>query len=50
MIVFNGFEILEWMAIAFMIVLFVVLTIVVRLREKFRNWKDKKEDEKYGKY
>lgn len=46
MIVFNGFEILEWIVIALMIFVFIVLTVIVWLRGKFRNWKDKRKKRK----
>ena len=42
MVVFNGFEILEWAILILMLLVF----IVVRLKEKFEIWKDKRRKRK----
>ena len=53
MIVFNGFEVLEWVILAFMVlilvvgvILFKMWVILERLKEKFRVWKDKRRKRK----
>ena len=46
MVVFNGFEILEWVVLILMLLVFIVGVIVVRLKEKFEVWKDKRRKRK----
>ena len=46
MVVFNGFEILEWVVLILMLLVFIVGMIVVRLKEKFEVWKDKRRKRK----
>ena len=46
MVVFNGFEILEWVVLILMLLVFVVGMIVVRLKEKFEIWKDRRRKRK----
>lgn len=46
MVVFNGFEILEWVILILMLLVFIVGMIVVRLKEKFEIWKDKRRKRK----
>ena len=46
MVVFNGFEVLEWIVLILMLLVFVVGMIVVRLKEKFEIWKDKRRKRK----
>ena len=46
MVVFNGFEVLEWIVLILMLLVFIVGMIVVRLKEKFEVWKDKRRKEK----
>ena len=46
MVVFDGFEILEWVILILMILVFIVGMIVVRLKEKFEIWKDKRRKRK----
>lgn len=46
MVVFNGFEVLEWIVLILMLLVFIVGTIVVRLKEKFEIWKDKRRKRK----
>ena len=46
MVVFNGFEILEWAVLAIMLLIFIVGTILGRLNERFKNWKDKRRKRK----
>lgn len=46
MVVFNGFEVLEGIFLALMILVFVVLWILVRLKQKFEIWKDKRRKRK----
>ena len=46
MVVFNGFEVLEWIVLILMILVFIVGMIVVRLKEKFEIWKDKRRKRK----
>lgn len=46
MVVFNGFEVLEWVILILMLLVFIVGMIVVRLKEKFEIWKDKRRKRK----
>lgn len=46
MVVFDGFEVLEWIVLILMILVFIVGMIVVRLKEKFEVWKDKRRKRK----
>ena len=46
MVVFNGFEVLEWAVLILMLLVFIVGMIVVRLKEKFEIWKDKRRKKK----
>ncbi len=46
MVVFNGFEVLEWAVLILMLLVFIVGMIVVRLKEKFEIWKDKRRKRK----
>ena len=46
MIIFDGFEVLAWIFLAFMLLIFIVGMILVRLKEKFEVWKDKRRKRK----
>lgn len=46
MLVFDGFEVLAWILLALMILIFIVGMIVVRLKEKFEIWKDRRRRRK----
>lgn len=42
MLVFDGFEVLAWIFLALMVLMFIVGMILKRLRQKFEIWKDKR--------
>lgn len=46
MVIFNGFEVLEWVVLILMLLVFIVGMLVVRLKEKFEIWKDKRRKRK----
>lgn len=46
MVVFNGFEILEWILLGTLVLVFILGTILVRLNERFKIWKDKRRKRK----
>ena len=46
MLVFDGFEVLAWIFLALMILIFIVGLILVRLKQKFEVWKDKRRKRK----
>ena len=46
MVVFNGFEVLEWIVLILMLLVFIVGMTVGRLKEKFEIWKDKRRKRK----
>ena len=45
-LVFDGFEVLAWIFLALMILIFIVGLILVRLKQKFEIWKDKRRKRK----